>query len=54
MRIDFLLCGSVDEPLIAAGRHRIFQLASKPEHAHSAHRSAICSQERIFRPDVVG
>src|SRR5271157_4354773 len=36
MRIDSLLRGSVDAPLIAPGRHRIFQLARKPKHAHSA------------------
>ena len=30
MRIDSLLCGSVDAPLIAPGRHRIFQLATSP------------------------
>ena len=53
MRIDSLLCGSVDAPLIAAGRYRIFQHAAKPKHAHSAFtRSHICSQKKIFRADV--
>ena len=52
MRIGSLLCGSVDAPLIAAGRHRIFQLAQIPSMPALRARSAICSQERIFRADV--
>ncbi|MGC1721445.1 MAG: hypothetical protein WA746_20855, partial [Isosphaeraceae bacterium] len=40
MRIGSLLCGSVDAPLTAAGRYRIFQLARNPKHASSAHKVA--------------
>ena len=51
-RIDSLLCGSVDAPLTAAGRYRIFQLAQAQACQLCAPGRHICSQERIFRADV--